>query len=269
MNGKKTTITYDTLSQLPILFMAPGIKSYVTYEQWHHSQALHAAQSDEGFKNLIQWIHQGHFPGIDRSLADIPDPACTFCNFGKAHCKCHKAHNGHISDGHTTPGQGFSSDGLESATPGRPFTTKGSPSKLRYDFVSFWVDHMSTFVYVTFHASKAATELVKSKTEFEQFVAKYNVRIQSIRADNGVYSTQLFRDSCTKHQQTLTFCAVGAHWQNGIAERFIGTITQHARTILLQAMAKWPDVTSIIHPYGKKNRKHPTSYSLTRNHHGV
>jgi hypothetical protein len=35
---------------------------------------------------------------------------------------------------------------------------------------------------------------------------------------------------------------VGAHWQNGIAERFISIVTQHARTILLHAMAKWPVV---------------------------
>jgi hypothetical protein len=123
------------------------------------------------------------------------------------------------------PGQGVSSDGLESGTPGRPFTTKGSPSKLRYNYVSFWVDHASTFVYVTFHSSKAATELVCSKTEFEHYASRYNVTIQNIRADNGVYSAQLFRDACAKSQQNLTFCAVGAHWQNGITECFIGTIT--------------------------------------------
>jgi hypothetical protein len=104
------------------------------------------------------------------------------------------------------------------------------------------VDHATSFVCITFHSSKAATKLVKSKTEFEQFAERFNVRIQNIRADNGVYSTQLFRDLCMKHQQNLTFCAVGAHWQNGIAERFIGTITQRVRTILLHAMAKWPEV---------------------------
>jgi hypothetical protein len=172
----------------------------------------------------------------------VPDPACSFCNFGKAQQKCHKTHTGHISEGHTKPGHGVSSDGLESGTPGRPFTTKGSPSNTRYNYVSFWVDHMSTFVYITFHSSKAAKELVRSKTDCEQFAARYNVNIKNIRADNGVYAAQLFREACIQKQQNLTFCAVGAHWQNGIAERFIGTITQRARTILLHAMAKWSDV---------------------------
>jgi hypothetical protein len=111
-----------------------------------------------------------------------------------------------------------------------------------YNYVSFWVDHATSFVYVTFHASKAATELARSKSEFEHFASRFNIWIKNIRADNGVYSAQLFRDACTKNQQNLTFCAVGAHWQNGIAERFIGTITQRARTILLHAMAKWPSV---------------------------
>ncbi len=30
------------------------------------------------------------------------------------------------------------------------------------------------------------------------------------------------------------------HWQNGITECFIKSITQHARTILLHAMVRWP-----------------------------
>jgi hypothetical protein len=103
---------------------------------------------------------------------------------------------------------------------------------------------MSSFVYFTFHSSKAATELVKSKIEFEQYASRFNVKIENIRADNGIYTAQLFRDSCMKNQQNLTFCAVGAHWQNGTAEQFIGTVTQRARTILLHAMAKWPSVIS-------------------------
>lgn len=179
---------------------------------------------------------------MDPALSAEPDPACPACIFGKARHLCHKTHTGHISTQHTKPGQGVSSDGLESSTPGRPFTTKGSPSSRCYKYVSFWVDHMSPFVYVTFHASIATTELVKSKPEFEHFMACYNVQIQNIQADNGAYSVHLFKDACLQQQQNLTFCAVGTHWQNGITECLIGTITHRARTVLLHAMVKWPSM---------------------------
>lgn len=58
-----------------------------------------------------------------------------------------------------------------------------------------------------------------------------------------MYAAQLFHEFCGKKgRQNLTFCAVGAHGLNGIAEHFIGTITEWARTILLNARSKWPDV---------------------------
>jgi transposase InsO family protein len=94
------------------------------------------------------------------------------------------------------------------------------------------------------HESKKAEELVRSKLEFEAFASRYGVNIKSIRADNGVYTAKLFQESCMQKQQKLTFCAVGAHWQNGIAERFIGSIVQRARKNLLHAMSKWPDVVT-------------------------
>ncbi len=121
-------------------------------------------------------------------------------------------------------------------------TTGGLPSNRRYKYVYFWVDHHSQFVYTTMHETKKAGELLRSKQEFEEYAAKFGVNIRNIRADNGVYAAKIIQDSCLKKQQNLTFCAVGAHWQNGIAERFIGSIVQRARTILLHAMAKRPSV---------------------------
>jgi hypothetical protein len=108
--------------------------------------------------------------------------------------------------------------------------------------MSLWVDHSSTYLYATFHASKAASELVRSKMEFESFASRFNIKIKNIHADNGMYSANLFSDSCLCNQQNLTFCGVGAHWQNGIAKQFIGAITQCAQTILLHVMAKRPDI---------------------------
>jgi hypothetical protein len=89
----------------------------------------------DGFRNLNAWIRKGIFPGVDTSLATLPGPICPSCVFGKARWKCHNSHVGHINANHTKPGQGVSSDGLESGTSGRPFTTKGSPSKTRYHYL--------------------------------------------------------------------------------------------------------------------------------------
>jgi hypothetical protein len=118
---------------------------------------------------------------------------------------------------------------MEAGPQGRIFSTKEVPSTKRYKYVLFWINHDSSLVYATFHETKHAKELVQS--------------IQNIRADNGMNATQLFHESCGgKRRQNFTFCAVGAHWLNGIAEYFIGTITEWARTILLNARSKWPDV---------------------------
>jgi len=95
-----------------------------------------------------------------------------------------------------------------------------------------------------------AEELLGSKNDFEDFAARFGVRIKSTHADNGVYTAKTIQTSCLNNQQNLSFCAIGAHWQNGIAERFIGTIVQQAQTLLLHAMSKWPDtITEDFWPF--------------------
>jgi hypothetical protein len=275
-HGQTTTLRYDPISKLPVLYTSPGIKSYPTYlaglsstattstdissriidpygnlsKSQRHKLFLHEKSNHEGFTNLNKWINSGYFLHVPPSLADEPDPICTACAFAKARRQTHSAHVGHIAKGHTGPGQGVSSDGMEAGVPGCPFTTKGLPSTKRLRYVSFWVDHYSKYVYATFYETKASHELLYSKADFEAFSSQYNIKIQAIRADYGVYAAKCFRDSCMKNQQQLSFCAAGAHWQNGIVERFIGTLTEKARTILLHAMHKWPTmITEDMWPY--------------------
>jgi hypothetical protein len=121
-------------------------------------------------------------------------------------------------------------------------TTKGSPTKARYHFCNFWIDHHSHLVYVTMHQKKDLSSMLQSKQEFEQFCSKHAVTIKSIRADNGIYASTAFCNVCSTNTQDLTMCAVGGHWQNGIAdaERTIGKIQATARTILLHVIHHWP-----------------------------
>jgi hypothetical protein len=135
-------------------------------------------------------------------------------------------------------------DQLEAGCPGRIPTTKGLPTAKRYRYCYFWIDHYSKFIFPTFHETKAAAELIASKQAFQDFAACYQVKIKKIRAENGVYSSGPFQVSCAEHQQNLSFCAVGGHWQNGVAKCFIGVITQMARTIPLHAVTQWPSVLS-------------------------
>jgi len=268
--GQTTTIPYDNMTQLPVLYTAPGCSSYQRFcaHQSYLKQTtlstlnpteppqflycnltpnqqkklhLHERCAHVGWHQLNSWIRQGLLP-CDPALAKEPDPVCAACQFGKAHKKPHLADVGSISKDHLAPGDGVSTDGMEAGTPGRVFSSSGLPSPRKYRYATFWVDHYSRYVHVTMHETKKAEELLRSKADFEAFAARFNVKIKNIRADNGVYTARTIQTSCLVEQQTLSFCAVGAHWQNGLAERFIGTIVQRARTLLLHAMSKWPSV---------------------------
>ena len=53
-------------------------------------------------------------------------------------------------------------------------------------------------------------------------------------------------DNVKLNAQNITFCGVNAHHQNGIVERHNRTLTDSARTMLLQAEQMWPEAVSQI-----------------------
>jgi len=197
--GHKITIPYHHSTGLTLLQSAPGITTYhnfltqihdtskqtaaVTHIKKTPSQCikliLHERCNHMNFQQLNQWIRHGHFP-VDAAIANSPDPLCSTCQYGKAKRKSHNTDKGSITASHTFPGAGISTDQMEAGYPGRMMTTKGLPSPLRYKNCNFWVDHHSRYIFPTFHVTKDALEMLKSKQLFKDFSRWYNVSIRSI-----------------------------------------------------------------------------------------
>jgi hypothetical protein len=121
----------------------------------------------------------------------------------------------------TAPGECVSIDQLKSSTPGLIAQLKGTPTKARYTCATVFVDHYSRWSYVHFQKTTSGAETVEAKRAFERLAASHNVRVRHYNADNGRIAENLFMQEIIRCGQTITFCGVNAHFQNGIAERRI------------------------------------------------
>jgi hypothetical protein len=148
-------------------------------------------------------------------------------------------------------GDCVSADQLESKTPGFVGQMKAPIlTKHRYTVATVFVDHFSRLSFVYLQYSTSGEETLKAKLAFEAFAESHGVRVKHYHADNGRFADNLFRNDCSKKQQTQSFCGVNAHWQNGIAERHIRTYQEMARTMLLHAKRRWPKaVETYLWPY--------------------
>ena len=90
------------------------------------------------------------------------------------------------------------------------------------------------------HYRLTTDEMIDAKHVFELLAEQHGVRILHYHCDNGRFANKAFVDDVQMAHQTITFCGVGAHHQNGGAERHIRDIMENARTSLLHAAYRWP-----------------------------
>jgi hypothetical protein len=91
---------------------------------------------------------------------------------------------------------------------------------------------MSTyFSCAIFHLRK----LFLQKHAHECFLSSIGVTAKAYHTNNGRFADKGFKDDCTTSNQSIMFCGVGNHYQNGIAERKIKELTLGAWTLLLHA----------------------------------
>ena len=257
-------IQYDPSSRLPTLYTAEGGKRYAAFlSTVDHSTTdpvdcssaqLNTPRLTKHEQAYLRWHQKLGHPSeatmqllakherIPPWLAKVKAPLCKACLFGKQ-TKRQKKDTGDLRARFPdVPGACVSVDQFISHTPGRVLTFSGKPTTKTHSCVTLFIDHATDKIYCYSQLSTEATETLEGKTLFEQMAFQHNVQILHYHCDNGIFRSQAFVDHCRRQGQSLSFCGVGAHHQNGIAERAVRTITVSARTMLLHAHNLWPDV---------------------------
>eukprot|EP00957_Ditylum_brightwellii_P133462 10175209-Ditylum_brightwellii.AAC.1 len=61
-------------------------------------------------------------------------------------------------------------------------------------------------------------ETIQSKHAYDRVAAMHGACVKRYHPDNGRFGENAFRVACEEQGQEITFCGIGAHHQNGIAE---------------------------------------------------
>ena len=199
---------------------------------------IHEKYDHINFNTLKDLAREGIIP---KKFKNIEPPICLGCQLGKAHKIKRNKNNSIAGESITKPGQLVHMDQAESQNPGRPMTHSGNNNKNKIKVFTVFVDSVSKKIFVEFQTSTNAIQTLNGKHRFERMAHSHGVKIENYRADNGIFKSAVIKHDIEKNNQDITFCGVGAHHQNGVAERNIRTIVERARTLLLHSMTKWPN----------------------------
>lgn len=151
-----------------------------------------------------------------------------------------------LKRGHLSPGDMVHVDQYASAALGRLPHTKGNEAKKdKYCGGTIFVDAASRKMFKKHQLSLRAGDTVLAKREFEAMAAKEGVTIKRYHADNLPFNSQEFKLDIESKQQALTLSGVGAHHQNGVAERAIRTAVSWAQAMMLHMVMHWPNMADL------------------------
>lgn len=108
------------------------------------------------------------------------------------------------------------------------------------------MDHASHLSYVHLQESLTLKKTVEAKHAFEAFARSFGIKIRHYHADNGRCADNAFLNNVAISGQTIFFCGVNAHFQNGIAEKMIRDLQESMRKQLLHAKACWPKAAELF-----------------------
>ena len=180
-------------------------------------------------------------------------PSCMFGNMKKRPWRVKGVANRRFIRKQNTLGAKMSIDQIVVSHPGLVSWMSGRHTNDRVCGATAFIDHYSKYSYSQLQTSFTSEQTLDSKIAFKGHADACGVKIASYRADNGQFAEKSFQDAVNEAQQTIDFCAVSDHHQNGVIEHHFQTQSSRSRTILLHAKQFWPSMISpILWPFAYK-----------------
>ena len=246
--GQTQTIVVDLG---PITHVIPEDDEPNSLDPYDELLRWHYRLGHLSFKCIRQLARSGQLP---KRLLTCKKPFCTACQYGKLTKRPWrvKGDDKKSTKVATRPGQIVSVDQLESNTPGFIAQLKGKLTQQRYNYATVFQFSGYSFVYL--QRCITSEETVQAKHAFERAAEQRGVKILHYHADNGRFADNAFIADCNAQRQSLSYCGVNAHFQNGIAERRIWDLQEQARTSMLYTMTKWKKMILICRwPYAMRH----------------
>jgi hypothetical protein len=189
-------------------------------------------------------------PSPHAGVSSCAQPQCLACNAARARRRPTGAtkstkvpeKDGILAADKLKPGAQIHVDNYESSVRGRLTHTFGKePRHEQYCGGTIFYDAASSLIKVYHQSSLDADSTLISKRLFERDAAQCGVDIEKYHADNGVFTARKWKEVLLDKEQYQTLSGSGAHHQNALAERAIGTVTASARAMLLHVQIHWPD----------------------------
>ena len=145
------------------------------------------------------------------------------------------------------PGDRVATDQFVPAQPDLVPQEKIFPTGANIWGATVFVDCATHWLEIQLIQDSSGESIFEAKNSIERDFMTHGVAPERYHADNGRYTENRFKADCKAKLQSLTFCWVGAHQQNGISESKIKHFTLADRTMLLHSLRHWPEyITTIL-----------------------
>ena len=107
------------------------------------------------------------------------------------------------------------------------------------------MDHYSRMGYVRLQEMLTASDTLQAKEAFEHHCESFVIKARQYHANNGRFAERVFIKDVQQQGQTISYCRVNAHFQNGIVEKRIWDLQDAAQAMMLHAITRWPQALSM------------------------